>query len=707
MAKFTVDEFVIELNVSDKITKNLPKIEKVANNIAANIEKRFNSAFNHDFTKGTRDSLDRLNKHAADTAKSIKTNLGGINKVRVDGRAMFRNVASEAEKAARAANRALGGVGSGSGSRGRGGRPGASGGGSTLSLEERMSRRANSSALYQRLAQTRGGDVSLRAQEVRARFESALARSAGDLNRMDAALARFRMGLQELDRETRAAARSERHSADSAHEGLFGMVGGIAAVTAALTLFKSSLEAGMNRQAANTATNFVFGKYSTPGNDAALGAKQFADTMARQLGLSMSDTLSGLTKFVASAAPSLGVQESESFYKTSSTFGRLMGLDNDKLQHAQLAFEQMAAKGTISSEELKGQLAEALPGSEQLFAQAYTGDAGTKGVQKLLADMKNGLVKSADILPKVNKLMQEQIEKEGGLAAISQLTSVKLGQMNGSIENSQVAISRGFTEGFGDFAGAVSGVLDNTQTLAEGLGEAIGGFFETLSNYVSDLGTFAMHVDGWALKFEAWVDTLDPKTQSLLKNLAQLAVDFGIITAGVGALSGSLGIVKKLLGMGAGAAGAGEAAAGGAAAGLGAAAVPAAVGGLMAWDFWDRFIQPQYEGKETSASGLFVKGSALDRGADWAKSLFGDTPLAQGNWTGATNPAQFISPQSAQGVNVTTKLDVTDKPIKFEIDLGELGTHSVTANLKDMLSSHEEMYNHHADYANVDYSVHY
>jgi tape measure domain-containing protein len=61
--------------------------------------------------------------------------------------------------------------------------------------------------------------------------------------------------------------------------------------------------------------------------------------------------------------------------KAAATFG----MSADKVDRVNYAFAQMASKGQVMSEELKGQLGDVLPGAMAIFAQA----AGFKGPQAI------------------------------------------------------------------------------------------------------------------------------------------------------------------------------------------------------------------------------------------------------------------------------------------------------------------------------------
>ncbi|GAB3927871.1 tape measure protein [Larkinella terrae] len=85
----------------------------------------------------------------------------------------------------------------------------------------------------------------------------------------------------------------------------------------------------------------------------------------------------------------------DTIFKAMALTGGRLKLSNEKLEKGYLALSQMMGKGVISSEELRGQLAEAVPGSVQIMARAL-------GVStaKLGDMMKAGKVLAEDALPK-------------------------------------------------------------------------------------------------------------------------------------------------------------------------------------------------------------------------------------------------------------------------------------------------------------------
>jgi tape measure domain-containing protein len=101
----------------------------------------------------------------------------------------------------------------------------------------------------------------------------------------------------------------------------------------------------------------------------------------------------GFTKLYASMAPA-GFQGDEirdlftGISKAAATFG----MSADKVDRVNYAFAQMASKGQVMSEELKGQLGDVLPGAMALFAEA-AGFKGPKAIQDFSVALEEGAYK--------------------------------------------------------------------------------------------------------------------------------------------------------------------------------------------------------------------------------------------------------------------------------------------------------------------------
>lgn len=120
--------------------------------------------------------------------------------------------------------------------------------------------------------------------------------------------------------------------------------------------------------------------------------------------------------FIASSESSgLVLEERNKIYESIIKSGSSLALSNEQIEGALLAVSQMFSKGTVSAEELRGQLGERLPGAFGIMAKAV-------GVsdQELGKMMQKGEVMAADVLPK----FAVELEKSFGANANKNLQTI-------------------------------------------------------------------------------------------------------------------------------------------------------------------------------------------------------------------------------------------------------------------------------------------
>jgi tape measure domain-containing protein len=97
----------------------------------------------------------------------------------------------------------------------------------------------------------------------------------------------------------------------------------------------------------------------------------FVDNVQRAFGLNLETTRVGFTRLYASMAPTgFDSGSIEKLFTGISAATASLQLTPDKAERVIYAFGQMASKGQIMSEELKGQLGDVLPGALAIFAKA-------------------------------------------------------------------------------------------------------------------------------------------------------------------------------------------------------------------------------------------------------------------------------------------------------------------------------------------------
>ncbi|EPZ6968514.1 tape measure protein, partial [Escherichia coli] len=288
----------------------------------------------------------------------------------------------------------------------------------------------------------------------------------------------------------------------------------------ALAAYQRVMEIGLQRASAERSIDFVFDK------DAGQ-VKEFTKSLAQTTGLDIAELQSQFAGFGASAKESMGIQGSEELFRNMIGYSRLMGRSEEEIKRALTALSQMAGKGQVMAEELKGQLAEAVPGMVQVFAKA-TG----RNEQELFDAMKKGALKSADTLQKVTQELDKQITAKGGWKAISESTQAQLGNLKNSWNTTLDSIFRGSENGLQDFTRSLTTLLNALGGSGKSLGEHFGDLMTDMSHGVDSLTDISYKVraffDEVTLAYRSLNDTqrkiVDGLSDGLIDGLKMLAV---------------------------------------------------------------------------------------------------------------------------------------------------------------------------------------
>jgi len=186
---------------------------------------------------------------------------------------------------------------------------------------------------------------------------------------------------------------------------------GIKAIGAALIEFgKDSIKAASDFQTVNRALGFAAGSADA----GAAAYSRFKDT-ANELGISIEKNQVAYKNFIVSATQSgQTMNAAEKEFRQVAIAMTAMGLSAEDSNGVLLALGQIASKGTLSSEELRGQIGERLPGA---FAIAARSIGVTES--KLNDMLQKGEVVSKDFLPKFTN----ELEKTFGATAQQNVNS--------------------------------------------------------------------------------------------------------------------------------------------------------------------------------------------------------------------------------------------------------------------------------------------
>ncbi|MEA0292452.1 tape measure protein, partial [Escherichia coli] len=365
------------------------------------------------------------------------------------------------------------------------------------------------------------GDINpLMAKMFKAQYYS-LSGKAGNIGseKFNAELAKLNQSLREtlnkLRSQTKTTSISNTSDAfNSLASNAIKLSGAFYSVMGALNAYKAIMNAGLKRDSAQRAAKFVLG-------DKASEAETFIRGLADKTGLNISEGLSSYAKFAAGAQGSMSQEQTQELFGNATAMSRLMGLSNDELNGILKAFEQMASKGKIQAEELRGQLGDRMAGAFKLFAEAL-GMTATE----LDKAMKDGKILSSDTLPKVAKQMGLMIDKAGGWAEVAKSTQTALGKLANNWDDTMVKIFSGSQDELNGFLSSLSNLLSEMGMSSSIAGDAIGGLIDMLKAGVDDIRIFNNHLEGWILQTKKFYYSLDDTKRKLLDEVGDGFINF-------------------------------------------------------------------------------------------------------------------------------------------------------------------------------------
>ena len=149
----------------------------------------------------------------------------------------------------------------------------------------------------------------------------------------------------------------------------------------------------------------------SPSAGEAAASSQFILDIVDKYNVPLQSARDGFTKLYASMQPAgFSGNEIRDLFLGISQSAASFGMSADKVDRVNYAFAQMASKGQVMSEELKGQLGDVLPGAMAIFAKAagFKGPEAIKTFSKALEDgaYKGGAMKA--LLLNVGTIMRKE-----------------------------------------------------------------------------------------------------------------------------------------------------------------------------------------------------------------------------------------------------------------------------------------------------------
>ncbi|HAL6454782.1 TPA: tape measure protein [Escherichia coli] len=486
MSKFTVDSFIVELGFNENVIKGLQRVEKAALQSAQRIEKNLNKGFKVDtkqLDSNLTSSLGQLERKFNKTFDKIEQRLKNTRAFKIK---------TEIEDTLKPLRQPR--------------QPRISG------------NRAITAAYSANMSKLKGFDPILQ-KYIKSQFYGLSAKAGSmDNSKFNEALAKLNSSVREAIAKARGHTSTSINNTSDAFNNLASnaikLSGAFYSVMGALNAYKAIMNAGLKRDSAQRAAKFVLG-------DKASEAEVFIRNLADKTGLNISEGLSSYAKFAAGAQGSMSQEQTQELFGNATAMSRLMGLSNDELNGTLKAFEQMASKGKIQAEELRGQLGDRMAGAFKLFAEALGMTAA-----ELDKAMKDGKILSSDALPKVAKQMGLMIDKAGGWAEVAKSTQTALGKLANNWDDTMVKIFSGSQDELNGFLSSLGNLLSEMGMSSSIAGDAIGGLIDMLKAGVDDIRIFNNHIEGWILQVKQLYYSLDDTKRKLLDEVGDGFINF-------------------------------------------------------------------------------------------------------------------------------------------------------------------------------------
>lgn len=508
MAQFKVDDFLIELSFnSQKVLKGLEKAEKQTMQIASRIEKRLNKAFKVNPTP-LNDSLKVMERNVDKTVSKIEQRLKNTKafKIKTEIEDTLKPLRQPRQPRI-SGNRAI-----------------------TAAYSANMSKLKGFDPILQKYIKSQFYGLSAKAGSMdNSKFNEKLAQLNASVRE---AIAKTKVHTSTSINGDRAAS-----SLDNLSSAAFRAAGAFISFQAVLSAYQRVMEVGLQRASSERSIDFVFGDQSTQ-------VKKFIQDLTQITGMDTTETQAQFASFGASAKNTMGLEGSEELFKNLTGYARLMGRSDEQIQRALTAVAQMASKGQVMSEELKGQLSEALPGATQAFAKAL----GLTEKQ-LFDKMKNGDVKASDALPKFAKELGSQINSRGGWKAIQDSTQTMLGNLKNTWNNSLTDIFKGSEDGLQDFTRSLTTLLNSLGGSGKSLGESLGSLMTSMSSGVDSLTDISYMVRAFFDEVTLAYRGLTDEQKKVVDALGSGLINSLKVLAGVIAVNKVIGVTRSIYGL--------------------------------------------------------------------------------------------------------------------------------------------------------------
>ncbi|ENT7609224.1 tape measure protein [Escherichia coli] len=273
----------------------------------------------------------------------------------------------------------------------------------------------------------------------------------------------------------------------------------------------------------------------------------FIKNTAYTYGMDEREMQGGYMRFAA-ATPTMKESDKQALFEAMAIKGRSVGATGEQQNRALVAVQQMASKGKVMAEELRGQLSEAFAGSQQDFQQAAI-DAGIiKNAQEFDKALKDGKITLDKLLPSLVKIWGAAKETKAFAESMKQ-PEVAMQRMKNSFNelaiqfmgvvdpaDGVISLSESLISIFED----LTTDMDGSGSAAKQFGEAVGAAMREIMYWV---GFAKGYIEVKAKEFGMTGSEVGELIGKLVVGLAGLKVISSLLTPFTGLIS----LVTKLI----------------------------------------------------------------------------------------------------------------------------------------------------------------
>lgn len=327
---------------------------------------------------------------------------------------------------------------------------------------------------------------------------------------------------------------------------ILSLIAAYAGFQGAVDLAAGALDAFRERQATNNKLLAV----TNLNQGAATAEYEYIADQAERLGIRLKDLASGYASFrIAAKSANVDARDTKFIFESIAEAGSKLQLTPDNMQGIFKALEQLVSKGRASSEELKEQLGDRLPGVISIAAKAFSKATGEQAVsvEEFLKRLEKGEVNSVKAALALARGMNEAF---GEISIDKSLTAVE-GRFQTALDNWKRTLAEsGLVEAYSSLLKNITEFLksEGGVEVAKGIGEVFASIADVLNVLVKNIETvkvvlkelFVIFSAFVAIRFTGWVIGV---TQSLSTLAA--TITGGLIPAitAMGAILGAIVLI--------------------------------------------------------------------------------------------------------------------------------------------------------------------